>query len=25
MVSQIFTSWNKLDGWLRQIEGCAVR
>jgi hypothetical protein len=21
LVSQIFTSWNQLDGWLRQIEG----
>jgi hypothetical protein len=21
VVSRIFTSWNQLDGWLRQVEG----
>jgi hypothetical protein len=24
-VSRIFTSWNQLDGWLRQVEGIAAR
>jgi hypothetical protein len=21
MVSRIFTNWNRLDGWVRQLEG----